>query len=78
MGIKSFEEQELGNPHKGLARYHIDMLAILSEKCKGNLSEEEAHILDSQLMELKRLFVQTFRSSPAPSNSNSSNSKAGA
>ena len=37
-------------PDWQMARYHIDMLAMLEEKCKGNLSPDEAKILAETLM----------------------------
>jgi len=39
------------------ARYAIDMLSILKEKTKGNLTAEEANAMDNILYELKTKFV---------------------
>lgn len=39
------------------ARQMIDILSILEEKTKGNLSAEEAHLLDSLLYELRMKFL---------------------
>lgn len=45
-------------PDWQMARYHIDMLAMLEEKCKGNLSPDEAKILTSTLEQLRMMFVK--------------------
>jgi hypothetical protein len=41
----------------GLAKHHIDMLAVIEEKTKGNLSEEEKTLLDNALYECRMMFV---------------------
>ena len=41
-----------------LAKHHIDMLAVLEEKTKGNLSDEEAKLLDQVLYETRMQYVQ--------------------
>jgi hypothetical protein len=40
------------------ARQSIDMLAVLSEKTKGNLAPDEARLLDSALFELRMAFLE--------------------
>ncbi|HXC97017.1 MAG TPA: DUF1844 domain-containing protein [Edaphobacter sp.] len=40
------------------ARQSIDMLAVLSEKTKGNLTPEETNLLDSALFELRMAFLE--------------------
>jgi hypothetical protein len=40
------------------ARQSIDMLAVLAEKTKGNLTPEEARLLDSALFELRMAFLE--------------------
>ncbi len=44
--------------HPSLAKYYIDCLAILDEKTRGNLSEEESKILDNVLMQLRLSYVK--------------------
>jgi len=39
------------------ARYIIDVLSVLKEKTKGNLSAEESNIIDNILYELRSKFV---------------------
>jgi len=52
------QEQDLGR-----ARHFIDLLAMLSEKTKGNLSLQEQRLLENTVTELRFRFVQV---SPAP------------
>jgi hypothetical protein len=40
------------------ARQSIDMLAVLEEKTKGNLSTEETRLLESALFELRMAFLE--------------------
>jgi hypothetical protein len=40
------------------ARQSIDMLGVLSEKTKGNLTPEESRLLDSALFELRMAFLE--------------------
>ena len=40
------------------ARQSIDMLAVLDEKTKGNLSPEESRLLESALFELRMAFLE--------------------
>jgi hypothetical protein len=41
-----------------MARFHIDILAVLQEKTQGNLTEEEQRLLSSSLYELRMQYVQ--------------------
>ena len=41
-----------------LAKFHIDTLAIVEEKTKGNLSEEEKQVLSTALHEVRMQYVQ--------------------
>lgn len=43
------------------AKLHIDMLGVLEEKTKGNLTEQEAQTLRSYLHELRMQFVELSR-----------------
>jgi hypothetical protein len=44
-------------PDLEAARYHIDILGLLEQKCKGNLSDAEQQLLQSTLSQLRMLFV---------------------
>jgi hypothetical protein len=46
-------------PDYELARHHIDLLAMLQEKTKGNLTPEEQTQLDNSVTELRFRFVET-------------------
>jgi len=52
------DEDKKVEPDWDIAKFNIDMLGMLEEKCKGNLSEEEAGLLKSSLEQLRMLFVQ--------------------
>ena len=52
-------EEELNLP---AARHAIDMLAMLPEKTKGNLSLEEQRLIENSLTELRFRFVQVSES----------------
>jgi hypothetical protein len=41
-----------------LAKHHIDTLAVLEEKTKGNLTPEEKRLLDGALYEVRMAYVQ--------------------
>lgn len=45
-------------PDWAMAKFNIDLLGMLEEKCKGNLSDEEGQMLKSTLEQLRMLFVQ--------------------
>lgn len=40
------------------ARFHIDMLEVLEQKTKGNLTPEESRLLESLLFNLRLRFVE--------------------
>lgn len=42
-----------------MAKRHIDMLGVLEEKTRGNLSREEQKLLDGVLYDLRNRFVST-------------------
>jgi hypothetical protein len=45
-------------PDLEAAKFNIDMLGMLEEKTKGNLSEEEAGLLEQTLHQLRMAFVE--------------------
>jgi hypothetical protein len=51
-------EEKQVEPDWQIAKFNIDMLGMLEEKCKGNLTDEEASLLKSTLDQLRMLFVQ--------------------
>ena len=44
--------------HPSLAKYYIDCLAVLDEKTRGNLQDEEKKALDNVLTQLRLLYVK--------------------
>jgi hypothetical protein len=52
------QEDELEEPNLPLARHSIDMLAMLQEKTRGNLSSQEQRLLENGLTELRFRYVQ--------------------
>jgi hypothetical protein len=52
------DEEETPEPKLPLARHSIDLLAMLGEKTKGNLTVEEQRLLDNGLTELRFRYVQ--------------------
>ena len=54
MGLDPENKEE---KNLALARYNIDLLALLKEKTKSNLSKEEKEFLDSCVSDLQIQFV---------------------
>lgn len=54
--LREGEEQQ--EPNLPLARHSIDMLAMLQEKTRGNLSAEEQRLLENGLTELRFRYIQ--------------------
>jgi hypothetical protein len=50
--------EEKPEPDLDLARHGIDLLAVLKEKTRGNLSLEEQRLLENSLTELRFRYVQ--------------------
>jgi len=48
-----------------MARHHIDMLGVIEEKTKGNLSQEEAGMLASTAYELRSRYIQAAQAALA-------------
>jgi hypothetical protein len=59
LGLLSFgSEQDKEEPDLVGARHAIDMMAMVSEKTKGNLSLEEERLIGNSLTELRFRYVQ--------------------
>ena len=65
LGLVQFGEQEEA-PDLPLARHTIDLMSILMEKTKGNLSLEEQRLLENSLTELRFRFVQVSDEAAKP------------
>jgi hypothetical protein len=58
MGLLGFGADKDEAPDLGAARHAIDMLAMISEKTRGNLSLEEQRLIENSLTELRFRYVQ--------------------
>jgi|SRR5579864_4309541 len=64
LGLVHFgSEQDRPKPDLDLARHSIDLLAVLQQKTKGNLTLEEQRLLENSLTELRFRFVQALEES---------------
>ncbi|HUU29685.1 MAG TPA: DUF1844 domain-containing protein [archaeon] len=55
------EKEDRKKENLDLATFFIDLLAVLEEKTKGNLAEEEKMTLEKVLTELRMLYVKLSR-----------------
>ncbi len=53
-------------PNIEVAKHYVDMLQVLDDKTKGNLSDEEKRLLDQVLYELRMRYVQVAGGGAAP------------
>ncbi len=61
LGLLHFgEEKDRPEPEFGIARHSIDMLAMIQEKTRGNLTMEEQRLIENALTELRFRYVQTM------------------
>jgi hypothetical protein len=59
LGLLRFEGSgEDAEPNLPLARHSIDLLGMLQEKTRGNLSTEEQRLIENGLTELRFRFIQ--------------------
>jgi hypothetical protein len=59
LGLMHFGgDEEKPEPNLDLARHTIDLMAVLQEKTKGNLSLDEKRMLENSVTELRFRFVQ--------------------
>lgn len=66
LGLFHFGEQdENAGPDFRLARHSIDLLALMQEKTKGNLTLEEQRFLENSLTELRFRYIQAMEKSKA-------------
>jgi hypothetical protein len=57
------DEQERPKPNFQAARHTIDLMAMLQEKTRGNLTLEEQRLLDNSVTELRFRYVQALEAS---------------
>lgn len=58
LGVIRMNENDEREPDFALAKFNIDLLGLLEDKCKGNLSDEESKMLKATLDQLRMTFVQ--------------------
>jgi hypothetical protein len=63
LGLMRFDDAEAPKAELPLARHTIDMLGVLLEKTKGNLTIDEQRLLENSLTELRFRFVQASEES---------------
>jgi hypothetical protein len=74
MGLLPMGEEGMGDePDLPTARHAIDMLAMLQEKTRGNLSMEEQRLIENSLTELRFRFVQVTGEAARKKNTASEN-----
>jgi len=64
LGFIQVKTEEKREPDLALAKYNIDMLEMLEEKTKGNLSEDEQQALAGALNELRMAYVKVANAVP--------------
>jgi hypothetical protein len=70
LGLMHFGPEEKAEPDLPIARHTIDMLGVLLEKTKGNLTLEEQRLLENSLTELRFRFVQVSSDAAKPAAQN--------
>lgn len=60
LGLVGFGEDQEVHPNLPAARHAIDLMAMLNQKTRGNLSLEEQRLLENGLTELRFRYVQAM------------------
>jgi hypothetical protein len=60
LGLIHEEGSQPPPPDSAMAQFNIDMLQTIEDKTQGNLTEEEAQMLQTTLAQLRMVFVQVF------------------
>ena len=61
LGVLHFgEEKDRPQPDVRVARHSIDLLAMIAEKTRGNLSIDEQRLIENSLTELRFRYVQAI------------------
>ena len=71
LGLFHFgDKDENAGPDLRLARHSIDLLALMQEKTKGNLTPAEANMLQNILYELRMAYLEVTNliTNPPPAN----------
>lgn len=62
LGLLKFGDEQDETPDLGAARHAIDLLSMIHEKTRNNLSLEEQRLVENSLTELRFRFVQVSES----------------
>jgi hypothetical protein len=63
MGLIHFgEEKDRPKPDVRVARHSIDLLAMIADKTRGNLTMDEQRLIENSLTELRFRYVQVLES----------------
>jgi hypothetical protein len=65
LGILPLGDDDSQEPDFDLASHHIDLLAMLQRKTRGNLTADEQQTLDNSVTELRMRYVETQKHLPA-------------
>jgi hypothetical protein len=65
LGLVNFGPEKDAQPDLPSARHAIDLLAMIAEKTKGNLTIEEQRLIENSLTELRFRFVQISQETPS-------------
>lgn len=66
LGLLKMGEETDDGPDLPAARHAIDMLGMIAEKTRGNLSLDEQRLIENSLTELRFRFVQVSESAAKP------------
>ena len=66
LGLLKMGDDNEDAPDLPAARHVIDMLGMLAEKTRGNLSLDEQRLIENSLTELRFRFVQASEAAPKP------------
>jgi uncharacterized protein DUF1844 len=66
LGLLRLDQDDDSAPNLPVARHSIDLLAMLQEKTRGNLTTEEQRLVENGLTELRFRFVQVSDSLKKP------------
>jgi len=58
LGIIGAEEEEQHEPDLAAAQFNIDLIAMIEEKTRGNVTEKEERMLSGTLHQLRMVFVE--------------------
>jgi hypothetical protein len=61
LGQMDFENKSHGEKNLPMAKQNIDILEVLEQKTKGNLSSEEGQLLTAVLRDLRLKYVDASR-----------------